>query len=42
MGWGIAASKSAIRWLERIAIVVFLILLGIGWAAIYGLYSGAT
>ena len=42
MGWGLAVSKSAIRWLERIAIVVFVILLAIGWAAVYGLYSGAT
>jgi succinate dehydrogenase / fumarate reductase, cytochrome b subunit len=42
MGWGLAVSKSAIRWLERIAIAVFLILLAVGWGAIYGLYSAAT
>lgn len=42
MGWGLAVSKSSIRWLERIAILVFVILLGIGWAAVYGLYSGGT
>ena len=42
MGWGIAVSKSSIRWLERIAIVVFLFLLAIGWGAVYGLYSAAT
>jgi succinate dehydrogenase / fumarate reductase cytochrome b subunit len=42
MGWGIAVSKSSIKWLEGIAIVVFLLLLAIGWGAVYGLYSGAT
>ena len=42
MGWGIAVSKSAIRWLERVAILVFLIMLAIGWGAVYGLYSRAT
>jgi succinate dehydrogenase / fumarate reductase cytochrome b subunit len=42
MGWGIAVSKSAIKWFERVAVVVFLLLLAVGWAAVYGLYSGAT
>ena len=42
MGWGIAVSKSAIKWFERLAILVFVVLLAIGWGAVYGLYSGAT
>jgi len=42
MGWGICVSKSSIKWLERIAILFFLVLLGIGWGAVYGVYSGAA
>jgi succinate dehydrogenase / fumarate reductase, cytochrome b subunit len=42
MGWGLAVSKSSIKWLERIALIVFLLLLAIGWGAVYGIYSGAT
>jgi succinate dehydrogenase / fumarate reductase cytochrome b subunit len=40
MGWGITVSKSGIRWMERVSIVLFVVLLAIGWAAIYGLYRG--
>lgn len=40
MGWGITVSKSGIRWMERVSILFFLVLLVIGWAAIYGLYRG--
>jgi len=42
MGWGIAVSKSSIRWIERVSIVFFLVLLAIGWAAVYGLYAGGA
>src|SRR5438874_1459178 len=42
MGWGIAVSKSAQAWLERVAIVVFLVLLAIGWASIYALYQAGA
>jgi succinate dehydrogenase / fumarate reductase cytochrome b subunit len=42
MGWGVTISKSAIGWLEKVAILTFLVLLGIGWAAIYGLYAAGT
>jgi succinate dehydrogenase / fumarate reductase cytochrome b subunit len=42
MGWGIAVSKSAQAWLERVAVVVFLALLAIGWASIYALYQAGT
>ena len=40
MGWGVAVSKSGIRWMERVSILLFVVLLVIGWAAIYGLYRG--
>src|SRR5207245_6642252 len=40
MGWGITVSKSGMRWLERLSIAFFVLLLALGWAAIYGLYRG--
>jgi len=40
MGWGITVGKSAVAWMERISLLVFLLLLAIGLAAVYGLYSG--
>jgi len=42
MGWGGTVSKSGIRWMERVAILVFLVLLAIGIAAVYGLYRGGA
>ena len=42
MGWGITVSKSGMAWLERVSILVFLVLLAIGWIAIYGLYQGGA
>jgi succinate dehydrogenase / fumarate reductase, cytochrome b subunit len=42
MGWGLAVSKSAIGWLERVAILTFLCLLAIGWAAVYALYAAGA
>lgn len=42
MGWGIAVSKSSIRWIERVSILFFLVLLAIGWGAVYALYSGGA
>src|SRR4051812_7535585 len=42
MGWGMTVSKSGIAWMERIALLLFVVLLAIGWAAIYGLYSGGV
>ena len=38
MGWGITASKRALAWAERIAIVVFIALLAVGWSAAYALW----
>jgi succinate dehydrogenase / fumarate reductase cytochrome b subunit len=40
MGWGVTVSKSGIRWMERVSILLFLVLLAIGFAAIYALYRG--
>jgi len=42
MGWGGTVSKSGIRWMERVSILVFVVLLVIGAAAIYGLYRGGA
>jgi len=42
MGWGITVSKSGMRWLERLSIAFFVLLLALGWAAIYGLYRGGA
>jgi succinate dehydrogenase / fumarate reductase cytochrome b subunit len=42
MGWGIAVSKSAQAWFERLALLVFFVLLAIGWASIYALYRAGA
>jgi len=42
MGWGIAVSKSAQAWFERLALVVFFVLLAVGWASIYALYQAGA
>lgn len=42
MGWGLTVSKQGIAWMERIALLLFFVLLAIGWAAVYGLYSGGA
>src|SRR3989441_1534276 len=42
MGWGIAVSKSAQAWFERLALLVFLVLLAIGWASVYALYQAGA
>jgi succinate dehydrogenase / fumarate reductase cytochrome b subunit len=39
MGWGVTVSKSGIAWMERVSLYLFIALLAIGWAAIYGLYA---
>ena len=40
MGWGVTVSKSGIKWMERVSILLFLVLLAIGFAAVYALYRG--
>jgi len=42
MGWGIAVSKSAQTWFERLALLVFVVLLAIGWASVYALYRAGA
>jgi succinate dehydrogenase / fumarate reductase, cytochrome b subunit len=42
MGWGITVSKSGIRWIERVSILLFVALLIIGFAAIYALWRGGA
>ena len=42
MGWGVTVSKSGMRWLERVSVLFFLVLLVIGWSAVYALYSGGA
>ena len=42
MGWGVTVSKSGMAWLERISIAFFLILLAIGWFAVYALYQAGA
>jgi succinate dehydrogenase / fumarate reductase cytochrome b subunit len=42
MGWGVTVSKSGIAWLEKTALLFFFLLLALGWAAVYGLYSAGA
>ncbi len=42
MGWGLTVSKSALAWMERISLIVFVLLLAIGWSAVYALYSAGV
>ena len=42
MGWGLTVSKSGISWMEKVSLLFFFVLLAIGWAAVYGLYSGGA
>ncbi|HUJ26935.1 MAG TPA: succinate dehydrogenase [Myxococcales bacterium] len=42
MGWGVTVSKSSMAWTERVALAFFVVLLAIGWAAVYALYSGGA
>ena len=39
MGWGVVSSRRALRHLEWVTILTFLLLLAMSWGAIYGLYS---
>jgi len=40
MGWGATVSKSGIAWMERVSLVLFFLLLIVGWFAVYALYAG--
>lgn len=39
MGWGVVTSKAALRRMEASIVVLFLVLLGMGWAVVYALWS---
>jgi succinate dehydrogenase / fumarate reductase cytochrome b subunit len=42
MGWGITVGKTALDWMERVALALFVIFLALGWAAVYGLYRAGA
>jgi succinate dehydrogenase / fumarate reductase cytochrome b subunit len=42
MGWGITVGKTALDWMERISLALFVVLLALGWAAVYGLYRAGA
>jgi succinate dehydrogenase / fumarate reductase cytochrome b subunit len=42
MGWGLVASRKAIRRLEWVAAFTFAVLLAMSWGAIYALYVAAA
>lgn len=42
MGWGIVSSRAALKRLEKWIVLLFLILLGMGWAGVYALWSAGA
>jgi uncharacterized membrane protein len=38
MGWGLVASRVALKKLELLSYALFAVLLGMSWATIYALY----
>src|SRR5687768_7968444 len=42
MGWGLVSSRDALRRLERVVILAFVVLLAMGWGSIYALYSAGS
>jgi succinate dehydrogenase / fumarate reductase cytochrome b subunit len=42
MGWGLVSSRDALRRLEKVVVLVFLLLLAMGWGAIGALYSAGS
>jgi succinate dehydrogenase / fumarate reductase cytochrome b subunit len=42
MGWGVTVSKSGMAWMEKVSLLFFVLLLIVGWAAVYGLYSAGA
>jgi len=42
MGWGLVSSRVALKRLEKVVILVFLVLLAMGWGSVYALYSAGT
>lgn len=42
MGWGIVSTRRAVKQLEWVSALGFLVLLGMSWGAIYALYSAGS
>ncbi|HEY1696408.1 MAG TPA: hypothetical protein VGG39_29805 [Polyangiaceae bacterium] len=42
MGWGVVTSRRGLRRLEIVALVVFLLLLAMGWGAVYVLWAAGA
>ena len=42
MGWGITVGKTALDWMERLAMAAFVIVLALGWAGVYALYQAGA
>jgi succinate dehydrogenase / fumarate reductase cytochrome b subunit len=43
MGWGVVSSRGALRRLEWVAVLVFVLLLAMSWGGVYALWaSGAA
>jgi succinate dehydrogenase / fumarate reductase cytochrome b subunit len=42
MGWGIASSRRALKKLDVLALLLFVVLLGMSWAVIYALYDAGA
>ena len=38
MGWGLAVGKTALDWMERLAMALFVLFLALGWTAVYALW----
>lgn len=39
MGWGVVSSQAGLRKVDRVAVVVFVVLLAMSWGVIYGLWD---
>jgi succinate dehydrogenase cytochrome b subunit len=42
MGWGLVSSRRALRKLDGLALLVFVVLLAMGWGAIYAIYTAVA
>lgn len=42
MGWGLVSSRAALRRLEKVVILAFVVLLAMGWGSIYALFVAGS
>jgi succinate dehydrogenase / fumarate reductase cytochrome b subunit len=42
MGWGVVSSRDALKKLQGLVVIVFLVLLAMGWGAIYALWDAGA